>query len=231
MRIISKFKDYYDGGAVYGIDQERVYVREHQQDVDIDDTGIDLRYFEVIGFCGEIYVILNASEPEFYTHNDRVIKEWKRNPKDFILYNDDALENDFVNKDGFSFDDDRNTKPDDIFKLKPYDQDNYQFRWRKEYYDGLINNKKINELFLKYKVPTFHLKRGNRRTLLTLNPILQNFAFYRMYDTIQAFQKIEMFISSVLVSENQGDVPVGDDVTLAKSKGFNEWSFRKEKKQ
>jgi hypothetical protein len=59
MRIISKFKDYYDGGAMYGIDKERVYVRETKI---ISVDNIKSQYFDVLGFCGDIYILKNFSE-------------------------------------------------------------------------------------------------------------------------------------------------------------------------
>lgn len=231
MRIISKHKDYYDGGAMYGIDTKRVYLRELSK-LNIDKMKIDLNFFEIIGFCGEIFIVLNASLPTFSCSCDhsKIINDWDRNPKDFILFNDDALNYDFVNKNGYEFHKRYNTSDTDKYVKKKINH-KWSFRWRKEKYNDILKNTdKLNELFIKHKTPIFHIGTQNRETILTLNPVLKNYAFYKIYDTTQAFQRLEMFISSVLVSDEQGDVPVGGDVILAKSKGFDKWSFRKEKK-
>ena len=67
MRIISKFKDYYDGGAVYGIDKERIYIRETKEiSVPLLDTSnfnfefyiskqreVSSFGYGIVGFCGE----------------------------------------------------------------------------------------------------------------------------------------------------------------------------------
>ena len=59
MRIISKFKDYYDGGAIYGIDKTHTFIRKTEEII-LSEIPLSINEpHEIIGFCGEIYVILN----------------------------------------------------------------------------------------------------------------------------------------------------------------------------
>ena len=86
----------------------------------------------------------------------------------------------------------------------------------------------LNHFFLKHKVPIFYIGNvGNEsESKLVLNPKLEDFVFAKFYDTTQAFQKIEQFISNELASEFQPNIPTGGNEVLGRSKGFDEYSFR-----
>jgi len=83
MRIISKFKDFYDCGMAYGMEQDLVFVRNQKQ---IDETG---KYLApcgpacdnnkkvkadefVIGFCGKTYPAIRLITCEEYNQTDEV---------------------------------------------------------------------------------------------------------------------------------------------------------------
>ena len=206
MIIVSKFKDYYDGGAVYGIDTQRRYIRE------TEEVKIDQKYnFEIIGFCGKLYPL------------DNVMNIMDFDPKKYVNYNP-ALE--------FEFSEGRNLQKK--AKLVPAKKFSYTYAWwnsrmnKAGYWDTAKKDKKYLKLFLKYKVPIFYI----RQTTLILNPCLKNLGFYKVMDTTQAFQEIEMYLSNVLVSDTQHIiVPVGNDNVIRDSKGFDKWTFRKEKEK
>lgn len=233
MRIISKFKDYYDGGAVYGVDTERNFVRETKEislprskgsSNDIEHIG---GFLEIIGFCGEIYVLINGSSKGFGD-------DWYRHPKEYILYDDEILEYVFIDDRGYG----PNFYRFDWESAKKHTLNTEEKKKRlrmfgislPEKYDILKKSTQLKSLFLEYKTPIFHIKKYGNEYNLTLNPRLKDYAFYKIKNTIQAFQEIEMFSSNILVSDTNVDVPVGGDIVVRDSKGFDKWSFRKEKK-
>ena len=204
MRIISKWKDYYDGGAAYGIDIERIYVRTKSLITDfISPTELN-EGLEFLGFCGEIFLLRNYSL--------KIFQDWDRHPKTNILWEQDAI--DYKLKEDF----------DGILKKEKV------YNWRKK---SLLDYKtavKNLNLFLKYKTPIFYyginVDEPYNPSGLIINPKLSNLNFQKFYGTIEAFQKIEQFISNELVSEFQPNLPVGGNEVLGRSKGFNEYSFR-----
>ena len=221
MIIKSKFSDYYDGGLVNGIDSDRHYIRETKE-VEFK-TQLDLRKFEIIGFCGEIYPIINESYKSY--------GKWIRHPKDYILFNEDAVLNEYIVE--------KKNNEEVYIKHNVSQHSYFSFKGenRRSFVENLKNNKELKGLFTLYNTPVFHIKqprigdwRHRKKTLLTINPCLSDLSFYKIKDTIQAFQDIEIFIGNVLTGIEDKPQPVGSDLDLLKSKGFDsKWSFRKEK--
>ena len=107
MKIISKLKDYYDGGSVYGIDEAVVLVRtisdeEKGKDISIKDLGIlpsgtkglekkgDVEYNPfLIGFCGKIFVgykietVTRPASPHILNDEPTIKTKW--------IYNDEII--------------------------------------------------------------------------------------------------------------------------------------------
>ena len=63
---------------------------------------------------------------------------------------------------------------------------------------------------------------------LVKNPTLMDYQFYKVFDPYSAYQEISMFLGNQLCNTKEAEVPVGDDIVLAESKGYDKWSFRKE---
>lgn len=216
MLIKSNFQDYYDGGAVNGIDTERMYLRLTKGETTA--TRFDMHGLEVIGFCGKIYPFVNFSS--------KIFSDWTRHPKDYTLYGEDAILYDF--KEG--------NRRDVFVKSEARPTFGFNLR-REEFIRSLENNVFLKGLFLEYKTPIFHFKavseyhwrRGSEHEL-TINPKLSDFAFYKVKPTIEAFQEIEMYVSNVLTNTESAVMPVGSDLDILKGKGFDpKFSFRKEK--
>ncbi len=204
MKIISKFKDYYDGGAVYGVDTERIYVRTTK--VIKEHKLSKSRDFEVIGFCGELFL--------FKDYRNSFNQD-----KRYILWNEEALNYEFVSTSS--------TLIGEILKGKKRKVS----KWLKESYDKLKSSKELLALFLKYRTPVFFLGYDDYEHVLIINPKLKDYNFAKNYGTVETFQKIEQFISNELVEDKQGDTPVGGNEVLGRSKGFDEYSFRNAKKK
>jgi len=226
MRIISSFKDYYDKGSVYGIDKERIYVRE-TKDVCQMAPGNNGEEFEVIGFCGKIYPIVNYSDLLYYP------------AKDYVLYGNEALNYTFIETDSYNHSECKGYKKIKIDardgkKASKYNKDffkKYTLPRRVNAFNDLEKSEKLLKLFLAYKVPIFYIgtkftEKYGFSSKLIINPRLEDFAFYKVMNTVQAFQEIFMFIGSELAQSTQSKVPVGNDEVIGNSKGFDRYSFR-----
>jgi hypothetical protein len=224
MLIKSKFSDYYDGGAAYGVDTERFYIREKvifENPKLLSEIRLS-REFEVIGFCGNIYPLINHTSRNFGS-------DWIRHPKDFTLYGDECVEYTFI-------EDTKSNKLVKILrteeaKLRKFSKYYKPINRPQEQYNTLVNSKVLKNIFLEYRVPIFHIGYESGREL-TLNPCLSDFGFYKVKNTVEAFQEIEMYLNNVLTNTEDAKQPVGSDLDLLKSKGFDpKLSFRKDKKE
>ena len=156
MRIISKFRDYYDGGAMYGVNKTKIYIRDR---IILKPDNIEgLSAYDYLGFCGEIYILKN------YTEKYGTV--WHKGPKNSILWEEDASK--------FKL------------KWDNYEVMSKEKIWRPfhdiDYYKNKI--KDLN-LFLKYKVPIFYIGQdGNSHNnkQFILNPKLSDYYFQQFYD-------------------------------------------------
>ena len=96
-----------------------------------------------------------------------------------------------------------------------------------KWYNYAKSNEEVKNIFLKYNTPIFLINSTN----LIINPILKDYNFAKIYDTTQAFQRISQFLTNELAHSMQGDVPVGGNEVIGRSKGFDEYSFRNAKKK
>lgn len=234
-----KHKDYYDGVAgTMGIDKTIVYDRQiievEEKDlpkifhsystwtnrkpspfVKLSNTNIkkELRMvYEctapfIIGFCGKLYVGW-----KLYS----VVKN--------KLYNDDKL-----------------------ITTITYDNENVkklveQFSWDGNFDDNLnyVLTYDALDLFRRFNSPSFVYDSDYDRKYggspwkynkkFFINPLLKEYQFYKLFDAVQAFQEIQMFIGGVLGNKEKQITEVADKYKIAQH-GFDKWSFRKEPKE
>lgn len=90
-----------------------------------------------------------------------------------------------------------------------------------------LNDKKeaLNNISMFFKLPYFIVLFDS--TVIDC-PILSEISFQNIMSSEQAYQNIDMYLSNSLFNNELTRIPVGDDKTLAKSKGFDKYSFRKE---
>lgn len=235
MYIISKKKDYYDGVAgTMGIDKTIVYVRETTI---IDDekkfpdfikppkerwrklrefpfTSLDYYSFKkdkkytnygyfIVGFCGKLYVGWKLYTP---TEN-------RNGFKTSIIYDVEFI-NRILKPRGFNI---KNNVIDDVKDIQNYD---------------------VIEVFRKYNTPLFIYDNDYERTSIDrdfyknkkkfiINPKLCDYEFYKIFNSVQTFQEISMFISGVLGNNEKNVIEVSDRSKI-EGHGFDyKWSFRK----
>lgn len=204
MKIISKFKDYYDGVAQSkGIDNKIIYVRETKNLFLKDFKYVynhhltTSKYFfpfrhgyrnsqefhtVIIGFCGKLYplIVKNISyDNNEYIYDNNIIKELCKNHYDSFI--------------------------------------------------NMTNDKNILELFYKHKTPVFLLYGNNDNYNFKINPNLKKLEFFKIFDSSSAFQEIEMYISGVIGLNTEKPIEISDKSKI-ESHGFDyKYSFRKEK--
>lgn len=243
MRIISKFKDYYDIGLSQGIDDTLVYVRE-AKDIKINkDSNHDFDpWSQHQNTAVDLEPTRTYSEPEEYIGGwwglrpviiffcGKTYVYWllsnKHDPISNIAH---CNTNVFRNEDTYS-------TSIDSFNLRPcYSKGRTKpFHSRRneknEFWD--LQGKDCTELNLKYKSPIIAITEPPTRAEVEfhvyVNPVLKNLGFQKVLDPYQAFQEISMFVGGVLPQSGNEMVQI-DDKRMAEKKGFgHKYAFRTE---
>jgi len=225
MKIISKFRDYYDKEAMYGVDHKYCYVRNTIDPQEIwPEIPLGIRRlsdgWEVIGVCGDIYVnrcgLLDKETYKYDYQRDR----WGR--------------------------------PDDRKKMIKLNTDNRRYRrtFLKNEYERILANNHIKSLFESYQVPLFLIRQqygglredenmaSNPWTVnennwrhtakIILNPNLKDLKMSKRMSPQKMFTKIEFFIANNLQNKTPEHEPFTDN-EKRNSKGFDSWSFKRQK--
>ena len=235
-------RDYYDTVMRQGIDRSLVYVREEkviEMSIDFPRLRIGSSLSDVragqhlIGFCGKVYPALNL-----YVDEDFPDKRG-RYKRDRFCYNQESVER--------VFDCYRECRPDRAYYLtRKHGKRRGMFDRTalRKYFTACKQRKNaFLDIFVKHSVPMFsarrHLTRSGMTWQLTLNTNLKKFDFMQVFPPYQAYQEISMFLSGVLGLTREHGKPKYkgqkmsshvSDADLAAAKGFNRYSFRKDKK-
>ena len=220
MRIISKFHDFYDVGQRSMMDKECLYLRDTIELVgkeqvpqccyafedEIPRHGKQKKgsiRFEIIGLCGRIIPVLVVScskdaWDEYWTKHVYSIDQLHENAYEMK----DICER-WLNREGFT-----------------------RFGWRIPA-EGM-NFVSLEELFLRFRVPIFHVKFSYHGPKLILNPSLKDLEFFRFIDPITTFQEIFRFMSNDLADIQEVKTNISDK-DMAASKGFgHKYAFKSE---
>lgn len=234
MKLISKIHDYYDTAIGYGIDPNIVYVRKMEEldSIDmikginfsypfyrLDFDNIEIANIYYIFFCGNLYVCIKLNIEirkyasyktvnKFCYNVDQVKEVFKKYKVDFPM---GSTYSRYYRKRGSG-----KRKRENIFK---------------NIFDTKVKN--IMDLHFEFDTPIFIVKQYteglNNKNNIVLNPILKDMEFYKMVDAFTAFQEISMFISGVMGGKVPKMIEISNEDRIAKH-GFDEYSFRKEKK-
>jgi len=235
MKIISNYKDYYDGCQKYGIDTTIQYIRKEQN---IDLLGKDLnlptsqqlslgrtfynnfiKSVSIIGFCGKLY-------PYFTFINEQNVNDIHiiNNIKDMCIFIETHLKKEEIK----SF---YEEKKHSYFRHGLDLLYDFTHNMVNNYFNTYSGSEDSLDLFDKYKVPIFKVEQKEReKYTLTLNPNLKELNFMKLIDPFTAYQEIEMFISGVIGVQNPELIQISDKYKIEK-KGFDKWSFRKQSKK
>ena len=243
MYIISKFKDYYDGAVGMGIDKSIVYERHT-----IGEKYEQVKKYETFK------ELMPKTKFPFSRHNNFDMDDFHTNSKS-IYYKVDTFVVGFCGKYylGFRFSRKRKSKG---IGLEITDEHKYvydieeakkeltfedRYSWRKEknsnrelikFNDVVnkINNFDNSEIFTKYRTPIFLIKKfgqDHNDGILVINPLLKDVDFYKMVDTYTAFQEVQMYISGVLGTNEDGhDTPMTEKEKVQQHGFDKKYGFR-----
>lgn len=230
MKIISKFKDYYDSVQGYMFNPKVLYIRKPAEQVytklcaDIaDKISLSQKYvwqtnvcdnhgncfslsISIIGFCGKLYAAYRVTdESNYYTAYSsfdmkRIIKRLKKE-------NPGEHVIDHLEKVGKSLD----SIKQGVELLYPFiDIDAPIFK---------ITDIKISYSYVeKYKVNSGKI---------TKNCSLKQYDFYKILSPFETYQEIEMFLNNELVSSNELIQISDKDMKIKKGFG-HKYAFKKE---
>lgn len=86
-----------------------------------------------------------------------------------------------------------------------------------------------SNIFIEHETPIFVVDYINSHFII--NPRLKDYGFQTIFDPIQAYQEIEMYIGNILLPKDKESVPLTDKEKII-SKGFDlKTSFRKDKNE
>ena len=215
MKIISKYKDYYDSVQSLGIDQTLIYMRKKETIhletlpdynnilaikggdsieeiivLEADKYGDEIAYVDVkkivIGFCGRLIPAFQLDE---YHERKLVGSKTFYNAKNLSTYFNE-------NKKRF--------EPDGFFK-------GHSIRKMNSYLEATIFEKDFSSWFQRMQCPIFQILNNpknkslnpykhSNEIIIKKNPILKELDFYKVKDAYTAHQDISQYLGGVLTS-------------------------------
>lgn len=199
MKIVSNFHDYYDSIQGTIFDKDVIYLRK-EVGIGPWESWKYNRYFNY----GKDSIIVGFAGKIY--RGLRCVVE-KRNIIKYLWSWDKAKE--FLDEHKFDY------------TIGPY----YDYERVSKDWFGEVNIPQHKELFFKYNVPIFGI--GFPEYDIILNPCLKNVDFAKILEPYTAFQQLYQYMCNQASPEKP--IPAIDDKTLAEAKGFDKFSFRKEK--
>lgn len=247
MKIISKFRDYYDIGSSMGVDESITYVRNLQKverpnsdlplargyfsngrRLQLIETILDNRRprwpkrafegtFHILGFCGKLYPFFTCMVNTPYASKRKTHYEAS-----------EEAARDYLYSRTLRIHHDRETVEKALEDMKR----------------GFPSVIEDDALFHELGVPSFiipfqgssldanlagehSIKCDNLNDRIYLSPCLADFEFYKVVDSFTAYQEISMYISGVLGVNKVPPVQISDE-DMRDAKGFDRMSFKKE---
>lgn len=222
MRILNtNFHDYYDSVQIHGQDKSLIYLRKRIE-IPIEkiknhppyklytynkfNTEFQVTQY-IIGFCNKIYLctkLQKNQEPPKFAYNLQEVEEFiasnYKKKQIEIFYSEKWQRNSFQS---------------------PFSSPKYKnFKETFELFQNIQNNYK--HLFQNHPIFTIYSKK------IIFNDCLKNFEFYKIFDSFSAFQEISMFLGNQAIPIKP--IPHIPDKIILEIKGFNKFSFRKDKK-
>jgi len=231
MRVIRSYRDYYDGAlSAFSMEQVPLYIRKREE-VPLSNVPLYNKIKEA-DHLPSIYATLRDKESPFYLlHRNVTLTTGVLGfcGKLYPIYHTGLLLPSLGFSDGIPC-----VGAKSLLSLFEVCNTTFFFRRGSPLRNLLEMEKEIlswgcwQEVFLHYSVPSFvciMTKRGEWR--LILNPCLKEFGMQSVLHSYTAAQELEMFLTGPLCDKSSPPVPVGGDKVIARSKGFDDKSFRK----
>lgn len=228
MLIVSKYKDYYDSAVGMGVDKSIVYERKEEDIHDkyfyfYEELGYKQKYSGISGIYEGILRSFSTGYGWYDNDFDSMVRVigfcGKLYPFFEFIEKEKDSEGLITKTSEFVFDRD---KIIDRLKLKKGRKAELINEW-----DLLVGKDPI-EIHRKFNTPVFIHKHGRRNDVqLTINPVLKDYKFVRVFDPYTAFQEIQMFISGVLSTGDDVDQIKMNEKDKVNQHGFDEkYGFR-----
>ncbi len=201
MRIISTKKDYYDCVQRHDQDRSLIFHRTHIPEIILDRKNRRKFYF------GEIKEDISEYYIGFCGKTYPLLGIQKR----IDLYWT-AVE--YKTVYCYSLEDIRKNFEID----KKFDKD----------FQVFFESKPKEDYFQRYNTPCYILKI-QWETSIEINPLLKDYEFFRIFDTNSAYQELCMYLGNQAYPNKK--IPVVSDEDLIIAKGFDKFSFRKDKRK
>lgn len=248
MRIISKYKDYYDPIMRTGFDPSIVYMRSGYMDnpIVINGYGSDCPVSRAVlnsintDLIGDPYYWLGRTSkkvPSIARTRKDIRQTFKKIYPKYILEYIDTYIIGFCGKFYITH------KISFITKYARYPTYTQILASRNGQVTQFIKNQDTlvigetpdivagepNTIFELLECPAFVIDLARQYSDgwgLLRNPVLKNYGLEKIIDPYTAFQELTMYIGNILVDDNTDMESISDE-SLMKSKGFDEWSFKK----
>lgn len=237
MKIISKYKDYYDSASAYGIDETQILIRKtkiidaidipnsilsivntNTKNFSFDDISFSVSPF-VVGFCGKLYPCIKF-----------VLKKQKIEEPDDITFC-------YSVKDVISFIEKKKININqEKWEEKVFSDRNSIYYFNElsfvKIFEKKFNEKEVMDIFYKLKVPYFvyFQNEGYREEKkIEVFQILKNYNFAKIFDAFSCYQEVQSFYFGVLGVSHNEMIEIEDKYKI-ESKGFDKkYGFRKRK--
>jgi len=227
MRIISDFKDYYDCGMQYGTDPQLPYRRFRE----IVPVSVEIRKrtthpcdltYVYVGFAGKVWTCIPTSSTSMVRLTAKRLATVLQGHSHTFGYDLDSLDDSFY-QDYF-----------EKYYRKKFRQDIHAYHI-KQYKEAVteafgFDNEMhlLIELFEKHKTAIFVYIRGDENIII--NERLNLLDFQKVMPPMEAYQELAMYVGSYLTKPTIEEPPISDRIK-AEIKGFDKFSFRKEKQK
>jgi hypothetical protein len=250
MRIVSKFKDYYDKAMGEGVDRSLTYIRQRVEltprefEEKFHGTGMVLQSFHsvyrsynidnwriysfAVGFCGKLYPALRIE----IGVGDNDVNGFPQPLKVIFAYSVEDVDDYVLNhysKEGYEqYYNGPEYNRKNHYKFTNWNSDFVRSRFVK-YFEHNKHNIADHKIWSTYTTPTFTHIIGDfyANNAYVINDALHKYQFINVMPPFQAYQEISMFLGGMAVPSKP--MPVIPDVLKDETHGFNKYSFRKEK--
>lgn len=223
MRIISDFHDYYDCGQKLDADKQTLYIRKKSSEkkhpwifptVVIWGNYDPVFELSVVGFCGKLYPLFKLHAPFPFFNVICCYRMEQINSFIQTYYKKEVIEQYFESS----------KYRRNIRIMSRTDFENFFKEWNLHIGEY---EKHYAKIFEEKRCPIFVINYNfYNDKVICYNQQLKPLDFAKIFDPMSAYQEISMFMSNLAVPIKP--VPEISDVTMAKVKGFNKYSFRKD---
>ena len=237
MKIISKFQDYYDIGIAYGVDEKLRFERVTEVGEESCVWGEPWShyvfknhkwhkvwfFFNIIGFCGEIYPFIHLVIEENKGTNKKpnyesVEEEYFYDVKSFESYITKHIDptGKIIHETNNRYSSYRRklniVSEAKVYFKKDFTKKKKMFQTHNSYY------------FVEESSACMQNKYIQTSIRITLYPILKQYKFSQVLAPMDAFQKLSMYIGAKNTDKKLIEI---EDKYLAQGKGFDCYSFKK----